>query len=71
MSESSYWMSFAKSIELSGRQIVIDYAMPLPINGLTTTSKFRVLINLAYNLTKKVKIIYDDFALMRGYLLSP
>ena len=37
--QKSFLRSFVKRIELNEPQIVIDYTMPLPINGLTTTEE--------------------------------
>lgn len=37
--QKSFLRSFIKKIELNEPQVVIDYTMPLPINGLTTTEE--------------------------------
>ncbi len=37
--QKSFLRSFVKRIELNESQVVIDYTMPLPINGLTTTEE--------------------------------
>ena len=37
--QKSFLRSFVKRIELNEPQVVIDYTMPLPINGLTTTEE--------------------------------
>ena len=34
--QKSFLRSFVKRIELNEPRIVIDYAMPIPVNGLTT-----------------------------------
>ena len=36
MEQKSFLRSFVKRVELNEPRVVIDYAMPLPINGLTT-----------------------------------
>ena len=37
--QKSFLKSFIKRIELNEPQVVIDYTMPLPINGLTATEE--------------------------------
>ena len=39
MEQKSFMRSFIKRIELNEPQVVIDYTMPIPINGLTTTEE--------------------------------
>jgi len=39
MEQKSFLRSFVKRVELNEPQVVIDYTMPLPINGLTTTEE--------------------------------
>jgi site-specific DNA recombinase len=39
MEQKSFLRSFVKRVELNEPQVVIDYTMPLPINGLTTAEE--------------------------------
>ena len=39
MEQKSFLRSFVKRLELNEPKVVIDYTMPLPINGLTTTEE--------------------------------
>ena len=39
LEQKSFLRTFVKRIELNEPQVIIDYTIPLPINGLTTTEE--------------------------------
>ena len=65
LEQKSFLRSFIKRIELNMPQVVIDYAMPLPIEGLTTTEEVLCIYKLGspsrirtYNLAVNSRPLY-------------
>ena len=65
MEQKSFLRSFVKRVELNEPKVVIDYTMPLPINGLTTTEEVLRIDKIGspsrtrtYNLAVNSRLLY-------------